>query len=495
NFPIKYLRCPPTIGRKKIEFYSDIVNKIIGRIRGWHTKLLSTGGRAILIRHVLLALPIHLLAAVNPPKGTIELIEKFVARFFWSGKDSGGKYHWAAWKNLCYPYDEGGANFRRLSDTCKAFRAKQWWNLRTSNSLWGSFMIAKYCESNHPITIMWNKGNSQNWEAICDIKEEMELNIVWNIRKGDVSFWFDNWCPLGPLYTTTTHEVPLANIKLNEILQNNTWNWNSLTIQPNEGTKSHLLSLGIELENNCYDKVNWRLSKSGKFTISSTWNAIRQRKDHNPLFKNLWTKDIPFKIVHIGDNWSSLYAACDAQIQQISSITVRWLRPPAQIVKLNSDGSCTNGQCGGGGIIRNQKGKFIMAYSIPLGEGTSNYAEAEALLFELKWCADRDLKMAIGESDSLLIVKCVKREWKPPWNISKQIKEIQKMIEDHSFREANRPADSLTTLSHRIEGNMIFNLFSDLPNHIKGLVNMDKWDLPTFRIKHTKPSNIIYDPP
>ncbi|XP_075107186.1 uncharacterized protein LOC142180150 [Nicotiana tabacum] len=123
KFPIKYLGCPLTTGRNKIEFYSDIVNKVIGRIRGWHTKLLSTGGRAILIRHVLLALPIHLLAAMNPPKGTLELIEKFVAKFFWSGQDSGGKYYWAAWKNLCYPYCEGDANFRRLSDTCKAFRA------------------------------------------------------------------------------------------------------------------------------------------------------------------------------------------------------------------------------------------------------------------------------------------------------------------------------------------------------------------------------------
>nr|XP_009761706.1 PREDICTED: uncharacterized protein LOC104213855 [Nicotiana sylvestris]XP_016487559.1 PREDICTED: uncharacterized protein LOC107807651 [Nicotiana tabacum] len=96
KFPIKYLGCPLTKGRKKIEFYSDIVNKVIGRIRGWHTKLLSTGGRAILIKHVLLALPIYLLAAVNPPKGTIELIEKFVGRFFWFGQESGGKYHCAA---------------------------------------------------------------------------------------------------------------------------------------------------------------------------------------------------------------------------------------------------------------------------------------------------------------------------------------------------------------------------------------------------------------
>nr|XP_009598929.1 uncharacterized protein LOC104094661 [Nicotiana tomentosiformis] len=179
KFPIKYLGCPLTTGRKKIKFYSDIVNKVIGIIRGWHTKLLSTEGRAILIRHVLLALPIHLLAAVNPPKGTLELIEKFVARFFWSGQDSGGK-------------------------------------------------------------------------------------------------------------------------------------------------------------------------------------------------------------VRIGDSWSSIYIACEAHIQQTSSFPVKWIRPPAQLVKLNSDGNCSNGQCGGGDIIRDHEGKFIAAYSISLGACTSNYAEAEALLFGLK---------------------------------------------------------------------------------------------------------------
>ena len=63
--------------------------KVVGRIRGWHTKLLSIGGRAILIRHVLLALPIHLLAAINPPKRTLELIEKLVARVFWASQDNG----------------------------------------------------------------------------------------------------------------------------------------------------------------------------------------------------------------------------------------------------------------------------------------------------------------------------------------------------------------------------------------------------------------------
>lgn len=77
-------------GKKNISYYSDIVNKVINRIKGWHTKFLFTRGRATLIRHVLLAIPIHLLSAVNPTKGTMELIEKCIARFFWSGQDTGG---------------------------------------------------------------------------------------------------------------------------------------------------------------------------------------------------------------------------------------------------------------------------------------------------------------------------------------------------------------------------------------------------------------------
>ncbi|WMV14491.1 hypothetical protein MTR67_007876 [Solanum verrucosum] len=59
---------------------------IHGRIRGWHTKFISIGGRAILIIHVLLAPPLHLFAAINPPKRTLELIEKLLARFFGQAK-------------------------------------------------------------------------------------------------------------------------------------------------------------------------------------------------------------------------------------------------------------------------------------------------------------------------------------------------------------------------------------------------------------------------
>ncbi|KAH0769975.1 hypothetical protein KY290_013956 [Solanum tuberosum] len=82
KFPIRYLGCPLITGKKKLAYYSDIVNKVTSKVRGWHTKFVSTGGRATLIRHVLMAIPTHILSSINPPKCTLELIEKIIARFF-----------------------------------------------------------------------------------------------------------------------------------------------------------------------------------------------------------------------------------------------------------------------------------------------------------------------------------------------------------------------------------------------------------------------------
>ncbi|KAG5580297.1 hypothetical protein H5410_050924 [Solanum commersonii] len=68
--PLTYLGCPLFVGRPRIIYFSDLINKVLCRITGWQTRLLSYGGRAILVKHVLQSLPIHLLLAVTPP-GTV----------------------------------------------------------------------------------------------------------------------------------------------------------------------------------------------------------------------------------------------------------------------------------------------------------------------------------------------------------------------------------------------------------------------------------------
>lgn len=80
--------------RKRLNFYTNMVTKVINIIIGWYLKFLSFGGRVILIRHVLRALNIHTLVVFHPPKGTISMIKRYICRFFWSGLEEGGKHHW-----------------------------------------------------------------------------------------------------------------------------------------------------------------------------------------------------------------------------------------------------------------------------------------------------------------------------------------------------------------------------------------------------------------
>lgn len=53
------------------------------KLQGWVRKLLSPGGRLVLIKHVLSAIPIHVLAVMEPPQSVLNHIELLFSKFFW----------------------------------------------------------------------------------------------------------------------------------------------------------------------------------------------------------------------------------------------------------------------------------------------------------------------------------------------------------------------------------------------------------------------------
>lgn len=124
-----------------------------------------------------------------------------------------------------------------------------------------------------------------------------------------------------------------------------------------------------------------------------------------------------------------------------------------------------------------------MAFILSLRQGTSNQAEASALLYRLKWCIQKGYNLVIGETDSLLLQNCIKNIWHTPWRIEKVVKEIRSLIGNnriitiYCFREANQVADKLASLSHTAEDVCIYNQFNTPPRQIKGLVNTDQMEI------------------
>lgn len=82
TFPFTYLGYPVFFGRRKMIYFEDLLKKVAKRVMGWQNKLLTFGGRYILIMHVLQSMLIYFLSAMNPPKGIIEQLHKIFSKFF-----------------------------------------------------------------------------------------------------------------------------------------------------------------------------------------------------------------------------------------------------------------------------------------------------------------------------------------------------------------------------------------------------------------------------
>ena len=90
---LKYLGCMLFSGRKNIVYFNDILIKFERKLAGRKSKLLSTGGRIILIKHGLQSLPVYMLADIDPPKAILNRIESICANFLWGESEYGLKYH------------------------------------------------------------------------------------------------------------------------------------------------------------------------------------------------------------------------------------------------------------------------------------------------------------------------------------------------------------------------------------------------------------------
>nr|XP_027120658.1 uncharacterized protein LOC113737662 [Coffea arabica] len=108
SLPLKYLGCTLYFGRRRCSYFFDICSSVAKRVLSWKEKLLSPGGRLVLIRSVLSSLPLHILAVTVPPKGVLHTLEKVFANFLWGRSEGGNRYHWIRWETMCKPLDEGG---------------------------------------------------------------------------------------------------------------------------------------------------------------------------------------------------------------------------------------------------------------------------------------------------------------------------------------------------------------------------------------------------
>ena len=126
-------------------------------IKNWSYRWLSRGGKLILIKSVLEALPIYWMHFWIPV-GIIEKICKLCFKFLWSGNcESKVSLPWTSWKVLANPKSMGGWGLKVPSLFAKALVAKSVWNIIHGSGLWVQIILQKYVR---PLTLLdWIREN------------------------------------------------------------------------------------------------------------------------------------------------------------------------------------------------------------------------------------------------------------------------------------------------------------------------------------------------
>ena len=83
SFPIRYLGLPLAEGRLRAHDWQPVMEKIETRLGGWQARLLSRGGRLVLLQSALAAIPIYFMTIFKLPEGVRRQIETIMRRFFW----------------------------------------------------------------------------------------------------------------------------------------------------------------------------------------------------------------------------------------------------------------------------------------------------------------------------------------------------------------------------------------------------------------------------
>ena len=94
--------------RKKVHF-QHLVDKMQAKFSSWK-KLLSTGDRMILMKHVLLAISKYIFAIMEPTKCLLYKMENIISSLFQSDLDEKDHRRWRRWSSPCYLMEENGRN-------------------------------------------------------------------------------------------------------------------------------------------------------------------------------------------------------------------------------------------------------------------------------------------------------------------------------------------------------------------------------------------------
>lgn len=246
--------------------------------------MLTMGGRLILIKSTLCAIPVYAMMALDIPVKVISAIEKICRGFLWKGKKVvSGRHCLVAWREVCAPYDFGGLGIPNLRLLNIALQAKWLWLHRSDH--------------NRPWSDLVPKTPSLSEE----IFEAATSAVVGNGK--DTSFWTDPWLSSARIKDLAPNLLPAVrradlSISVADALQNHRW-----ASQLDLGVVAQYWQEFFQLWNTVNgihrhdgdDTFRWRWSPTGTFSAKSAYAAFFGGREHWAGSDLIWKSKAPLK--------------------------------------------------------------------------------------------------------------------------------------------------------------------------------------------------------
>jgi hypothetical protein len=143
--PFKYLGLPIGANPRRNSTWQTVIDVVKSRLSSWKHKKLSIGGRVVVIKSVLSAIPVYFLSFFKAPTGIISKLESLFKQFLWGGSEDERKINWVKWEKICRPIEEGGLGIKNLRAFNISLLCKWDWKTRSeSESLWYRALANRY---------------------------------------------------------------------------------------------------------------------------------------------------------------------------------------------------------------------------------------------------------------------------------------------------------------------------------------------------------------
>ena len=142
------------------------------------------------------------------PTGICEKIDQMTHSFIWKGSSDSKSFTLVNWETITLPKRNGGLGIHRARETNIALLGKIIWRLLTGEAqFWGDILLHKYLGGHALDQFRVNSSCSYLWCGIVKAWNVLKDGFTWQLGRGNSSFWYDRWLPIGKLcdYVTFVH--------------------------------------------------------------------------------------------------------------------------------------------------------------------------------------------------------------------------------------------------------------------------------------------------